>query len=109
MENNRLELGGADRLEQATGITAADRWREIVLRQKQSGLGPVAFCRTEGIPQSSFFAWRRKLSGQFKAPSSAKGSAVGFARVKVKAVENIPSKASALAAPAAASDRAEGI
>lgn len=39
----------------------AERWREIIWEQLGSGLSVVAFCRRARVPQSSFFAWRRKL------------------------------------------------
>lgn len=39
----------------------AERWRRIVQQQQSSGLPVTAFCRRAGVPQSSFFAWRRKL------------------------------------------------
>jgi hypothetical protein len=38
-----------------------DRWRKIIQRQQASRLSALAFCRRTKIPQSSFFAWRRKL------------------------------------------------
>ncbi len=44
-----------------TGSGAADRWRKIIQQQQTSGLPVLAFCRRAGVPQSSFFAWRRKL------------------------------------------------
>ena len=40
---------------------AAGRWREILRRQRASGLSVVAFCRRSHIAQASFYAWRRKL------------------------------------------------
>ena len=39
----------------------ANRWRRIVQQQERSGLQVTAFCRRAGVPQSSFFAWRRRL------------------------------------------------
>jgi hypothetical protein len=39
------------------------KWREIVLRQRASGLSIAAFCRENAVPASSFFAWKRRLSG----------------------------------------------
>ena len=42
----------------------ADRWRRIVQQQQSSGLPVMAFCRRAGVPQSSFFAWRRKLRAE---------------------------------------------
>ena len=40
---------------------SAARWREIVRGHAESGLSVAAYCRRTGVPQSSFFAWRRKL------------------------------------------------
>ncbi|MBU0640437.1 MAG: transposase [Planctomycetes bacterium] len=40
---------------------SAARWREIVRGQAASGLSVAAYCRRTRVPQSSFFAWRRKL------------------------------------------------
>jgi hypothetical protein len=45
----------------STSSGAADRWRKIIQQQQTSGLPVTAFCRRAGVPQSSFFAWRRKL------------------------------------------------
>ena len=38
------------------------RWRELLADQRGSGLPVTVFCRERGIPQSTFFAWRRRLS-----------------------------------------------
>lgn len=40
---------------------AAARWRKLLEDQRGSGLAISAFCRERGIPQSSLFAWRRRL------------------------------------------------
>jgi hypothetical protein len=37
------------------------RWREIVRRQRASGLSLRMFCERAGVPQSSFYAWRRRV------------------------------------------------
>ena len=50
------------------------RWREIVRGQAESGLSVAAYCRRARVPQSSFFAWRRKLR-----------DAATFAQVRVTA------------------------
>ena len=42
---------------------AAERWREILRKQRASGLTVAAFCRRSRIPQASFYNWRRKLRG----------------------------------------------
>jgi transposase-like protein len=40
---------------------------ELIKRQKETGLTITAFCRNEGIPKSSYYYWRKKLSkGQGK-------------------------------------------
>jgi hypothetical protein len=35
---------------------------ELIKRQKETGLNITAFCANEGIPKSSFYYWRKKLS-----------------------------------------------
>ena len=35
---------------------------ELIKRQKETGLTITAFCANEGIPKSSFYYWRKKLS-----------------------------------------------
>jgi integrase len=40
---------------------SAAQWREIVRGHAQSGLSVAAYCRRARGPQSSFYAWRRKL------------------------------------------------
>lgn len=35
---------------------------ELIKRQKETGLNITAFCSNEGIPKSSFYYWRKKLS-----------------------------------------------
>lgn len=35
---------------------------ELIKRQKEAGLSITAFCANEGIPKSSYYYWRRKLS-----------------------------------------------
>lgn len=41
--------------------SALAKWREIIERQRASGLSVGAFCRRDAIAESSFFAWRRRL------------------------------------------------
>jgi hypothetical protein len=35
---------------------------ELIKRQKATGLNITAFCANEGIPKSSYYYWRKKLS-----------------------------------------------
>jgi transposase len=41
-----------------------DRWQQILEQQKRSGLSIARFCRQRGIPESSLFSWKRRLSRQ---------------------------------------------
>ena len=59
---------------------AAARWREIVRGQAASGLSVAAYCRRAGTPQSSFYAWRRKLKND-PTPSERRDAAT-FAEVR---------------------------
>jgi len=36
--------------------------RELIKRQKETGLNITAFCANEGIPKSSYYYWRKKFS-----------------------------------------------
>lgn len=40
------------------------RWRESLDRQRSSGLTVQAFCKREGISESSFYFWRRTIAGR---------------------------------------------
>jgi putative transposase len=63
-------------------------WRDIVERQRQSGLTVAAFCEREGIKPASLYGWRSRLGegpkatpGVRSAPKKAKdseGSSSGF-------------------------------
>ena len=35
--------------------------RELIKRQKETGLNITAFCANEGIPKSSYYYWRKRL------------------------------------------------
>jgi hypothetical protein len=51
-----------------------DHWRRIVTRQPASGLSIRAWCQRQGVPEASFYAWRRTLAGRGvngKAPVQA--------------------------------------
>jgi hypothetical protein len=37
-------------------------WRAVVRRQEGSGLSVAAFCRSEGVSEASFYAWKRRLT-----------------------------------------------
>jgi hypothetical protein len=50
----------------------AARWRKVLEDQRISGLPISVFCRQRGIPQSSLFAWRRRLAGVGRAFQAVK-------------------------------------
>lgn len=50
-------------------------WRKAIGRQQASGRSIGAFCASEGVHPSSFFAWRRKLSLRGAPAPSADGPA----------------------------------
>ncbi len=66
---------------------AAVRWRKIVRGQADSGLSVAAYCRRTRVPQSSFFAWRRKLR-----------DAATFAEVRLIAPTSGPDRAERVSA-----------
>ena len=42
--------------------SAFHKWRELVERQRSSGLSVAAFCARHGIAVPSLYAWRRRLA-----------------------------------------------
>jgi len=40
------------------------QWLAIIKEFRQSSLGSQAFCRANGIAESSFYKWRSRLSGE---------------------------------------------
>ena len=57
-----------------------DRWREVVLAQKASGLEPVEYCRKEELCRTSFYAWRKRL-GLIQDPRAGVKLSKGFIRL----------------------------
>jgi Transposase len=49
--------------------SAWHKWRDLVDRQRASGLSVAAFCRRNGVAASSFFAWKRKLGSTPATPA----------------------------------------
>ncbi|MGD0183474.1 MAG: hypothetical protein ABSC15_27005 [Terriglobales bacterium] len=52
----------------AAAASKAELWRELVLRQKKSGLTVEAFCQQQGVSGWSFYQWRKRLA--MKPPMS---------------------------------------
>ena len=53
-------------------------WRQVVARQRKSGLSIHRFCTQEGLAAATFFVWKRRLR-QEGMPAR-----VDFARVRVQ-------------------------
>jgi transposase-like protein len=48
-----------------------EHWRQVVQRQRSSGLSVARYCRERGIGPSSLFAWKRRLAGELEATAGA--------------------------------------
>lgn len=59
----------------------AEFWRQVVVRQRSSGLSIHRFCVKEGLATATFFVWKRRLSQE----SGGGAPAVNFAPVRVAA------------------------
>lgn len=46
----------------ASGSDTFQKWRELVLQQRSSGLSVAKFCARHGIAVPSLYAWRRRLA-----------------------------------------------
>jgi hypothetical protein len=63
------------------------KWRKVIERQQVSGLSVAAFCRSNGVPPSSFFAWKRRFAGAAGAPvTSPAGTVPGFVEATISAL-----------------------
>ena len=71
-----------------------ESWAERLTRFQQSGMSVARFCQAEGISQSSFYQWKRKLD----KPKQRKSKATKAARHEFLAVEVAPRAMSQLAA-----------
>jgi transposase-like protein len=54
-------------------------WEEVVRRWREGGQSVAAFCRGEGLRESAFYCWRRKLARRSdrtgeRAPDAGDGS-----------------------------------
>ena len=67
-----------------TSSTAESRWREVLQRQRASGLSVASFSRRHGLSAASLYAWRRRLSA---------GAAPAFVEAKVVEPAQLPAAA----------------
>ena len=49
--------------ELAVEESARAKWSRIIDQQRSSGVPAAVFCRERSLPVSSYYGWRRKLSG----------------------------------------------
>jgi hypothetical protein len=80
------ENGSSSAAEMVSGTLgkrdAEARWRRLIEDQRVSGLPVSVFCRERGIPQSSLFAWRRRLAARAGSPQAAPFKAVTITPVQ---------------------------
>jgi hypothetical protein len=66
-------------MQRQSGLSRAKFWREILVRQRVSGLSIQRFCAKEGLAVATFFAWKRRLGQE----AGGGAVAVNFAPVRV--------------------------
>ena len=74
-------------------------WRAVVRRQEGSGLSVSAFCRSEGVSEASFYAWKRRLKG---SSAQVSGSRRATPKAAAGTTRKSRSKASGEPGPVAA-------
>lgn len=48
-------------MQKQSSSSRAEFWRQVVVRQRASGLSIYRFCRKEGLAAATFFTWKRRL------------------------------------------------
>jgi len=51
-----------------------DQWRQLIARQRASGLSVAEFCRKENVSRQGFHVWNRKLRQTASAPRDSTGA-----------------------------------
>ena len=70
--------------ELAVEESARAKWSRIIDQQQSSGLPVAVFCRERSLPVSSYYGWRRKLSGGPADPDFMEARVVGEPEVEDK-------------------------
>ena len=52
-----------------------DQWRQLMARQRASGLSVAEFCRRENVSRQGFHVWKRKLGQKTSAQHGSGGAA----------------------------------
>jgi hypothetical protein len=68
------------------------KWRELVGRQRSSGLSVASFCARNGLAESSLYAWRRRVAAArvfveaevADGPAGPRPAGVGMVEVRVR-------------------------
>jgi transposase-like protein len=74
-------------------------WRDVLERQRESGLSVRQFCREHQVSEASFHSWKRKIAGHDRddAVSSESGDQKHLAKQTENAAVFIPVRVSAAA------------
>jgi hypothetical protein len=48
-------------MQKQSASSRTEFWRQVVTRQRASGLSIYRFCSSEGLAAATFFAWKRRL------------------------------------------------
>jgi hypothetical protein len=48
-------------IEERPTIPKVDKWAERIAAQQRSGISVKQFCKEQGVPEGSFYAWRKRL------------------------------------------------
>ena len=64
-------------------------WRQFIRDQQRSGSSIKAFCRSRGVAEPSFFAWRKKLALTRRAEAQDDFVAVRVTREPIGRAGNI--------------------
>jgi hypothetical protein len=48
-------------IEERAATSKADEWAERIAAQQRSGISVKQFCKEQGVPEGSFYAWRKRL------------------------------------------------
>ena len=66
--------------------SAREKWSRIIQEQRESGQTVAAFCAERGIGVSSFYPWKRRLSGSGDAAGVPASGAPAFVEATVRGV-----------------------
>jgi len=77
-------LASMEQIEVSASESARAKWSRIIDQQLSSGLAVSVFCRQRSLPVSSYYGWRRKLSGGPVDPGFIEARVVGEPEAETK-------------------------